>query len=75
MMAVNVDMSASEFSFGDRKTILDWPYATGSGRNYDVSKDGQRFLAFKSLIDEEVTPQIVVIQNWFDELKRRVPTD
>jgi serine/threonine-protein kinase len=75
MMAVDVDMSVSEFSFGDRKTILDWPYATGSSRNYDVSKDGQRFLAFKSLIDEEVTPQIVVIQNWFDELKRQVPTD
>ncbi len=75
MMAVDVDISASGFSFGDRKTILDWPYATGFSRHYDVSIDGQRFLALKSLTDEKVTPQIVVIQNWFDELKRQVPTD
>jgi hypothetical protein len=42
---------------------------------YDVSPDGQRFLMIKL---NEQTPsssvtQIVVVQNWFEELKRRVP--
>jgi hypothetical protein len=39
---------------------------------YDASPDGQRFLMVK---ETEVTSanQIVVVQNWVEELKRRVP--
>jgi len=40
---------------------------------YDISPDGKRFLMLK-----EVTPeatQINVVLNWFEELKRLVPTD
>jgi eukaryotic-like serine/threonine-protein kinase len=42
--------------------------------NYDVSADGQRFLMLKS--SEQGTPatQINVVLNWFEDLKRRVPT-
>jgi serine/threonine-protein kinase len=42
---------------------------------YDVSLDGQRFLMIKPLADsrEDAAPMtIVVIQNWFEELKRVV---
>jgi hypothetical protein len=45
-------------------------------QNYDVSPDGQRFLMLKA--DEQtsssVPTQIVVVQNWFEELKQKVPT-
>jgi len=41
--------------------------------NYDVSPDGQRFLMIKQA--EPVPTQINVVLNWFEELKRLVPTD
>ena len=45
------------------------------GRNYDVSQDGNLFLMVKrsGTIDDET--EIVVIQNWFEELKRLVPVN
>jgi Tol biopolymer transport system component len=39
---------------------------------YDVAPDGQRFLMIKA---REDTSQINVVQNWFEELKRLVPTE
>jgi hypothetical protein len=45
---------------------------------YDVSADGQRFLMMKEgggSGQTTVPPQIVVIQNWQEELKRLVPTN
>jgi len=42
--------------------------------NYDVSRDGQRFLMLKPSEQEASAPtQINVVLNWFEELKRRVP--
>ena len=43
--------------------------------NYDVSPDGQRFLMLKPSEQAQAAPaQINVVLNWFEELKRRVPT-
>ncbi len=44
-------------------------------RNYDVSKDGKRFLMIKQ-VDEQPAPvtHLNVVLNWFEELKRLVPT-
>jgi serine/threonine-protein kinase len=45
------------------------------GRTYDVSADGRRFLMIKDVSVREGTPEpqsITVIQNWVEELKRRV---
>ena len=43
--------------------------------NYDVAPDGQRFLMLKPVEQEQAAPtQINVVLNWFEELKRRVPT-
>jgi hypothetical protein len=42
--------------------------------NYDVSRDGQRFLMLKPSEQAQAAPtQINVVLNWFEELKRRVP--
>ncbi len=40
--------------------------------NYDISRDGQKFLMIKA---PETINQINVVLNWFEELKRLVPTD
>jgi len=42
-------------------------------RQYDVTPDGQRFLMIKQ--DENSQAQINVVLNWFEELKRLVPTE
>ena len=51
---------------------------TGSPRpQYDVTRDGQRLLLLGSASGATVSlarPRIVVVQDWFDELMRRVPT-
>ena len=48
----------------------------GVTSNYDVAADGQRFVMVKESSDAEERPltQINVVLNWFEELKRLVPT-
>jgi serine/threonine-protein kinase len=41
-------------------------------RGYDVTPDGSRFLMVAPVDDPEALPTVVVI-NWLDELKRKVP--
>jgi serine/threonine-protein kinase len=48
---------------------------TASGALYSVSPDGQRFLMTKAPDQPQAAlTQIHVVLNWFEELKRRVPT-
>jgi serine/threonine-protein kinase len=64
------------FSAGRPVKIFDWTYpALNSGRqSYDVSRDGERFLIIKAAEDGDVrTPQLVVVENWHQELRRLVP--
>ena len=47
-------------------------------RHYDSSPDGQRFLMIKEAGEIEETSardELIVVLNWFEELKRLVPTD
>ena len=49
-----------------------------SGRTYDVSPDGKRFLMITppgGSTEEGSSPSVVMVENWFEELKRLVPTD
>ena len=52
------------------------PNLVGATPNYDVSQDG-RFLMMKNAAtdDSQASAQIVLVQNWLDELKRLVPLD
>jgi hypothetical protein len=45
----------------------------GGGRTYDLSRDGTRFLMIKRELGESSTPSFVVVVNWSEELKQRVP--
>jgi hypothetical protein len=42
-----------------------------TGRTYDIAPNGQRFLMIKA--DRSAPPGLVVVQHWFEELKRLVP--
>jgi eukaryotic-like serine/threonine-protein kinase len=56
----------------------DAPNGPGQGRTYDVSPDGQRFLMLKEgdgSGNDAPVRRLVVVQNWFEELKRLVPTN
>ena len=75
MMAVDITVHPT-FSSSKPKMLFQGPYVPTRATfpYYDVSPDGQRFLMIK-LSEQTSTPtQIVVVQNWFEELKRRVPT-
>ena len=65
------------FSAGNPTKMFEGRYAAaGIGRNYDVSLDGQRFLMIKdsATTDDKATPaSMVVVEHWFEELKRLVP--
>ena len=42
---------------------------------YDVSSDGRRFLTIQRTEPQEAGPQIQVVLNWTEELKRLVPAN
>jgi len=78
LMAVPVRMAPS-FSAGNPAKVFDTRYAVPqTGRTYDVSPDGRRFLMIKENTTAEqnsnATPaSMVVVLNWFEELKRLSP--
>ena len=62
------------FTAGSPAVLFTGNYLTATAtRQYDVAPDGQRFLMIKQELAERT--QINVILNWFEELKRLVPTD
>jgi Tol biopolymer transport system component len=75
MMAVDIATLPS-FSVGKPKILFEGRYdlAPFPSTNYDVSPDGQRFLMVKPSEQEAAATQIIVVQNWFEELKQKVPT-
>jgi len=80
LMRVGVER-ASSWSATTATTLVKEGYFTtpagNSGRTYDISADGQRFLMIKqgSGADQAAAPpQIIVVQHWTEELKRLVPS-
>ncbi len=75
MMVVSVQTEPT-FSVSKPKVLFEGSYVTtqfGFGKQYyDISPDGQRFVMIK---EEQGEAQINVVLNWFEELKRIVPTD
>jgi hypothetical protein len=76
MMAVDIN-TKSIFSAGKPKGLFEGLYLpTGASIPwYDVSPDGQRFLMLKPAESQTTAPtQINVVLNWFEELKKKIPT-
>jgi dipeptidyl aminopeptidase/acylaminoacyl peptidase len=73
VMAVSVEAKPI-FKLGTPKSLFPNKYVG----QFDISPDGKRFLMLKpATADEKSTAEaprkIVVVFNWFEELKRRVP--
>jgi serine/threonine-protein kinase len=61
---------------GKPSLLFEGSYAGSAqyGRNYEVTPNGQRFLMFEVKESQSTAKQINVVLNWFEELKRKVPT-
>ena len=76
LMARRVDPRGGAWSANSPAKVVDGPYATDGlrdRRTYDVSADGRRFLMIKRPGNEDAAPQIIVVQQWLEELRRLVP--
>ena len=64
------------FSAGTATTLFETRYVSGvsgaTGRAYDVSPDGQRFLMIKEAAAAQARTMVVVL-NWLEELKAKLP--
>ena len=59
--------------------MIDADIGVRANSNFDVTADGQRFLVTVPAgggddADTALGSRIIVIPNWFEELKERVPT-
>ena len=82
LMRVPLMTTGATIKAGTPVKLLGGEYFYGAAgqdgnRTYDVSPDGNRFLMIKKIggVDEPRTPaRFILVQNWFEELKHRVPT-
>ena len=77
-LMVSVVDTDPAFAPGIPGLLFEGPYRFGFGTRplpYDVSPDGQRFLMIKEPATREPSDQsqIILVQNWFEELTRLVP--
>ena len=78
IMAVPITPGA-DLTLGRPAVVVKGPYAspTNSGRHYDVSPDGKRFLLLKDVETSGSTkpppPEIRLVLHWVNELERLVP--
>jgi hypothetical protein len=68
IMAVDVETKPM-FRAGRPRMLFE-----GHFLDYDVAPDGKRFLMIKEDPAESGPAHVKVVLNWFDEVKRRVPT-
>jgi eukaryotic-like serine/threonine-protein kinase len=75
VMAVAIT-TTPELSAGAPRMLFEGPFRIdGPFRGYDVTPDGQRFLMVQEVPQTPArVSQIVLVQNWFEELRQRVPT-
>jgi len=73
---------ATEPSFtpGALTQLFPWEFVGAMNRRMAVSPDGERFLLLKAVSletddEDRPNPQIILVENWFEELKRLVPVD
>ena len=76
MMALAFETEPT-FAPGALTQLFEWNFVGGGNRRMAVSPDGQRFLLLTNAPDttgDEAAPsQLIVVQNWTEELKRLVP--
>jgi hypothetical protein len=75
MMAVDVTLGPPT-AVGKPRRLFEGRYRRSPGfwANYDVSADGQRFMMVKNVDIAPAPTQINIVLNWFEELRRLVPS-
>ena len=73
MYAVDLAFSP-EFRAGEPHLLFQGAYPDPPGFDYDVTPDGKRFLMLENPEFFVPSSTLVAVTNFFDELKRRVPT-
>jgi serine/threonine-protein kinase len=78
LMVVPVQSDGETFRLGSPVKVFDYRLVVPSAtRSFDISPDGQRFLVIKDATNDQsstATPaSMVVVVNWLEELKQRVP--
>jgi len=75
LMAVRIETDPAFRSFDPVLLFDDSEYLWTRPRGYDITRDGKRFVMVKYANEPwQAVTQITLIQDWFDELKRLVPS-
>jgi len=75
LMTVDVQTEPS-VAYGNPEEVFAGRFSGGPFvRTYDISPDGERFLMIKESDETSSTVEFIVVLDWFEELKRRVPTN
>ncbi len=71
MIVVDVE-TEGELTLGDPRLLFEKSLANPY---YDVTPDGQRFVMIEEGESQPAPTQLILVQNWGEELKRLVPTN
>lgn len=74
MMVVAVKTKAG-FTRQRPKVLFEGNYLDIPGLSYDIYPDGEHFLMLKGTEEGTTRTQLNVVTNWFEEVKRKVPTE
>ena len=69
MVAVEV-LPGSTFTTGEHRVLFEWGDLDDD--RWDVAPDDQRFVFVRSRLLDEGASRLILVQNWFEELKRVV---
>ena len=72
LMAVDV-RTESELTLGRPRELFE--RFSPFGGEYDVDNDGKRFVMADTSVSRKAPTQLILVQNWAEELKRLVPTE
>ena len=80
LMEVAIETTGDDFRAGRSKMLFERRFPPMDAclcRQYDVSADGERFLMIEDVEPGGSEPRldVILVENWFEELKRLVPTD
>ena len=57
---------------GIPKLLFEGPYLNCWGPSFDIAPDG-RLLLLKPITDRHSSTELIIIENWFEELKKLAP--
>ena len=74
LFAIPVETSGTTFGFGRPSKLFDTSVDTsGTPRDYDVAADGRFLMVERRMSANQRQQTLVVVLNWFEELKARLP--